>query len=405
MHNLERNESGRSRFLGFDASLAQSSALALGDKLSIPRFDGLLLITGGTGFIGGAVLDELCDTEVWPNVLIFVRALTLFEGRQRILQSIRRFRPEFPSDELLDTQIILGDLHGLAEVATDARLEKVAYVIHSAAVTSFSSAERIANTNVDASLAFVSMLVERSPLKRFVNVGTAWSVGFVSDAVVLEGEGARSDVHFVPYTKSKADFERLARHTFAKAPFVSVRPSIVVGHTRFGTEPSGSIYWVFRAAAILGAFTCRLEDRIDVVPVDWVARSLIQIATAEQLNFDSYHLSSGRERASCIGDLDKRIARVRGRNPWGREWREVGDTALLDIIRNNKALLGRVNPRLLHRALILYGRFAQANTFFDNTRTLLEGIAPPPPFHTYVERCATTAESSELGKQMADDFK
>ena len=43
-----------------------------------------LLVTGGTGFIGGAVLAELLATPLWAETLILVRANTLSEGKERI---------------------------------------------------------------------------------------------------------------------------------------------------------------------------------------------------------------------------------------------------------------------------------------------------------------------------------
>ena len=72
------------------------------------------------------------------------------------------------------------------------------------------------------------------------------------------------------------------------------RPSIVVGHTELGCKPSGSIFWVLRAVEALRFITWDLENRIDVVPVDWAASALRHLLFAPRLKHQRYHVS-GRE--------------------------------------------------------------------------------------------------------------
>lgn len=45
---------------------------------------GLLLVTGATGFLGGAVIAELVRQARWSSVLMLVRGATPAEGLQRI---------------------------------------------------------------------------------------------------------------------------------------------------------------------------------------------------------------------------------------------------------------------------------------------------------------------------------
>jgi nucleoside-diphosphate-sugar epimerase len=272
-------------------------------------------------------------------------------------------------------------------------------------VTAFSKHPRIKQINVDASLSFVETLTKRAKVRRFINVGTAWCVGMGCPQIVPETAEVQDGEHLVPYTDSKIEFERRVRAEYPEFPFVSARPSIVVGHTRFGTDPSGSIYWVFRSAQLLGKFTCALDDRIDVVPVDWVAKALIDLAVKDELAFDTYHLSAGTAYASTIEQLDVAIAKGLNVAPHGAGYRRVDDEDLVRAIYAVKGKLGDARPRLLAHALTLYGKFASSGVVFDNARTLAEGIAPPPPFYTYADRCAESAEKSSLAEQMFQDFK
>ena len=366
-----------------------------------------ILVTGGTGFIGGAVLAELIDGPLWPKTLIMVRAANAREARTRIVSSLLRFLPGRPVDDLVrDEQIIVLGLEDASKLADDPRIRDVSHVIHSAAVTAFSNHPRIRAINVDASMNFVNVLKKSAKIQRFVNVGTAWCVGMDVDKVVLENGEQGSATHIVPYTESKLEFERTVRRTHPDFPFVSARPSIVVGHTRYGTTPSGSIYWVFRSVHVLGQFSCDFDQRLDVVPVDWVARSLVSLMIKPELSYDTYHLSAGEQSFSTIAQLDIAIASGREVRPVGRDdYRAVSERQLTKTVYEKRKKLGDANPWLLSRALGLYAQFAESGVVFDNQRTMSEGIEQAPPFHTYAAVCARTSETASLAAQMADDFK
>ena len=368
---------------------------------------GTLLVTGGTGFIGGAVLAELLVSPLWAKTLILARGNECATARERIVQSLQRFYPGLPVAQLVgEHQIVTGGLDDPAFLATEARVRRVTHVIHAAAVTSFSASPKIRAINVDASLEFVRVLGQRAALKRFLNVGTAWCVGMRGAGVVVEDANPLTSRHVVPYTASKIEFEQEVRARYPELAFVTARPSIVVGHTRLGTAPSASIYWVFRSGQLLGRFTASYDDFVDVVPVDWVAAALLKLVSKKTLAHDAYHLSAGRSGASTLGQLDFAIAKGRKSEPNGRAgYRQVDNAALSSAVYNQRQRLGDVKPKLLARALCLYGEFARSGTVFDNTRALEEGISPPPPFFSYAHTCAETAERSSISTQMADDFK
>lgn len=366
-----------------------------------------LLVTGGTGFIGGAILAELLATPLWTKTLIMVRAQSPEEGKRRIAESMQRFFPDVSVAGLINMdQIIVGGLEDAGALVEDRRTPRITHVIHCAAVTSFSNNPKIRAVNVDASLKFLRYLSEAAGLRRFTNVGTAWCVGMRTSEVVPESAQVSEGEHVVPYTQSKLEFERKARFEFPGLSFVSARPSIVVGHTKLGTKPSGSIYWVFRSTFLLGQFTCPYSEKLDVVPVDWVANAVLRLATMPKPKFDHYHLSTGADAASTIAQIDAAIASGINETPHGSGgYRHVTADDLAKAVRKNRERLGEANPWLLSHALNIYGKFAQSGTVFDNRNTLTEGIPPPPPFFSYAGLCAATAQSTSIAAQMEDDFK
>ena len=396
----------RARSLGKTTSIVSSLDASLMRRTRTTSVE-KILVTGGTGFIGGAVLCELINTEYWPQTLIMVRGANHAEARERIVRSLKRFLPDAPVESMIaDSQIIVAGLEDAKSLVDEPRIRDVSHVIHSAAVTAFSNHPRIRAINVDASLEFVRVLKSCARVQRFINVGTAWCVGMDVEKLVAEDGDQGSAKHVVPYTESKLEFERTVRRLHPDFPFVSARPSIVVGHTKYGTQPSGSIYWVFRSVHVLGKFSCSFDERMDVVPVDWVAQALMRLAFKEELSFDTYHLSAGESSYSTIAQLDDAIAEGRNVPPTTRaRYMSVDDRQLTKAVYEKRSMLGDANPWLLSRALGLYARFAESGVLFDNRRTLWEGIVSPPPFHTYAAMCARTSENTSLSAQMEDDFK
>jgi len=50
-----------------------------------------LLLTGATGFLGGAIMARLIEGDQWDNTLFLVRAATPEEGLARLTAVLRRF--------------------------------------------------------------------------------------------------------------------------------------------------------------------------------------------------------------------------------------------------------------------------------------------------------------------------
>jgi nucleoside-diphosphate-sugar epimerase len=366
-----------------------------------------LLLTGGTGFLGGAIAAELIATPVWERTLLLVRAPSQSAGRERVVAALAKF--ELPADLLAkvrDEQIVLGDFKQADAIFEDPRLAGVTHVINSAAIATFSNHPALWPINVDGTFAFARRLNEVAKLQRFLHIGTAMCMGAdVPNPVPEDYVPETPPHHLVPYTETKLEIERKIRAELPTLPFVVVRPTIIVGHSTLGTRPSGSIYWVFRTAQLLGKFTCALSDQVDVVPVDWAAQAIVHIALKPQLAHTLYHASAGPQHASTFGELDIAMAKGRGVPPLGASYEQVTYEDLAAMRDQYKERLGPCNPRIMQRAIKLYGVFAALNITFRNERLLAEGFGLPPPFAAYAEICAATSEGSLIADQMIADFK
>ena len=365
-----------------------------------------MLVTGATGFLGGAVAARLLESSGWKHCLFLVRGNSVEIARGRLIHNLRGFGVAEPLlQQLGSEQILLGDLNDTEEWCNDARLSSVTRVIHCAAMASFGRSEGIWATNVEGTIALVRALNGHAQLKRFVYVGTAMVCGADASTPVAEEyvpEGVPVDL--VEYTISKREAEAALRREFPQLPLVVARPSIVVGHTHLGCTPSGSIFWVFRLALGLGVFPCEFDTRIDVVPVDYVADALLMLARKPSLAHDQYHIASGEAAACSFREIDAAMASALGR-PRRTDYQMLpyDDIALLQRDFENR--IGPCNRRVMLRAIKTYGAFSALGLLFDNRRLLAEGMSPPPRFDSYAGVCAITSAGRTIAEQMLADFK
>lgn len=365
-----------------------------------------LLVTGSTGFLGGAVIAELVGQSRWNKVLLLVRAPDATTGCKRVVESLRKFSvPQELCDRVHANQIICGDLCSVPEFSDDERLAHVTEVINCAALAGFGKPKTLWPTNVDGTLAFARLLHDVAPLRRFLHVGTAMACGFPAPQVVSEEfQPAIDATHLVTYTESKIECERRLRSDLPGLPLVVARASIIVGDARFGCQPSPSIFWVFSMARALGEFTCELTDHVDVVPADYCARALLHLLDKSDLYHDLYHVSAGPEYSASFGEIDAAIAAGLGEAPT-RDYRQVDYETIADRHGEFQALFGPCIVSVMLRAIELYGQYAALDMSFDNRRLLDEGMAPPPRFTDYAGLCARTALGSSIAEQMQYDFK
>lgn len=366
-----------------------------------------ILVTGATGFLGGAVVAELMRLGHGENLLLLVRAGTAGEALERVRAQLARLEiPAAASAALGAEHILIGDLSAVADFKDDARLDSVTQVINCAAIASFSNHPQIWPVNVDGTFAFAERMARAPALRRFLHVGTAMACGVGTDSPVRESwELADTESHLVPYTASKAEIERRIRRELPQLPLVVARPSIVVGHRRLGCKPSGSIFWVFRMGHLLERFTCELEEKIDVIPVDYCAEALVALALKPALKHDLYHVSAGTSASCSFADIDAAVAQGLDCRPVGDRYRKVTRAALGQLAGLFQERIGPCNRRLVLRALRLYAGFAELSYVFDNSRLQAEGIAAPPPFSGYAALCASTSKHTPVQEQMHWDFK
>lgn len=366
-----------------------------------------ILITGATGFLGGATAAELIRDGLGPKLQLLARADTPEAGLARVKDSLHRFElTEGQLDALVPGQVIPGDFSDVGAFANHPLLDETTHVVNCAAVASFSDHPDIWPVNVTGTFEFAKRMSRAPRLQRFLHVGTAMACGPKKTSPIQESWTLPAlEEHLVRYTASKAEIERMMHEQLPALPLVVARPSIVVGHTRLGCAPSSSIFWVFRMVHDLGCFLFSVDDQIDVIPVDYCATALKFLLLREHLAHDLYHVSAGSRSGESFRQIDQELARARGIAPVGDSYRQITEAEIPSLLPRFQEKLGIRNRRLLSLATKLYGNFSSLSYIFDNTRLIEEGMPPPPRFTSYIAECVRSTEGKSLLEQMYDDFK
>lgn len=361
------------------------------------------LVTGATGFVGGAVAAQLLQRPEAGRVLLLIRAATPAAALERAKRSLARFGDPVSERAWQRCEVVAGDLTEPATLA-DPRLDRVTHVLHAAGDTSLRSVRRVRQTNVAGTLALARRLARAPRLVRFLHVGTAYICGAQPPSLVHEEDyPAPSARHLVEYTRSKAECERLLESGVPELPLVIARPSVVVGHTRLGCGPSASIFWYYRTVDLLRRVPAPLDARKDIVPVDYVAEALLFLLFREPLRWRRYHVSAGESASVTWREMAAVFARHHGERPECPY--EMADFPRLVRERSRlRQLLGPGDEDLLLHALEPFFLLSASGAgVFDNRRLLAEGMRPPPRFTEYLPACITQTADRGVYEQLLHD--
>ena len=346
-----------------------------------------IFLTGSTGYIGAHVAANLLDSH-GAALNLLVRAKDAEAAAFRLWNGLQ-LHMDFPRFyEHLQTRIRIfpGDLtapqFGLNRDDYDRLIHTTDSVVHCAASLNRRSEKSCLNVNLRGTLEVVQ-LARRSHyyhgLRRFSNVSTVAVAGTRSNEVVTEDRSIdwnRSD--YDPYARTKKFCEHMVRELLPDVPVTIFRPSIVLGDSRYPETTQFDMVKAFVFLANLKALPFRPDDKIDIVNVDFVADAVATLHQKAEPQYDTYHLSSGRDSQTFREVTAALASAQQKRRPIFLPVFEKPFSSVVNTLANRSGSLA-------HGASLMkvFMPYLLWNTVFDNTRVTSELGRKPVPFSLY----------------------
>ncbi len=347
-----------------------------------------ILITGSTGYLGAHVAAGLLEGHT-AHLNLLVRGKDRRAAESRLWQALQLHLDFNRFQQWLETHInvFLGDItlpqFGLAAADFERLVQSTNSVIHCAASLNRRSEKSCLNVNLRGTLEvlqFARKVMADHGLRRFSHVSTVAVAGHRSHEVVTENNSIdwdRSD--YDPYARTKKFSEHLIRELLPDVPILIFRPSIILGDSRHAETTQFDMVQAFVFLAGLPCLPLYPAGRMDIVPVDYVADSIVSLHQKDKPLYDTYHLSSG-ERSQTCREITDALSRARGRRG---PFYFPSISSLFAVAVN--WVSNRRGTAIGHTASLLkvFLPYLLWDTVFDNKRVVQETGKSPARFSDY----------------------
>jgi thioester reductase-like protein len=347
-----------------------------------------IFVTGSTGYLGSYLAAGFLR-EHHDMLNLLVRAKSEQEARERLWKSLQ-LHFEFPEfSEYLNTRvrIFLGDLtkerFGLPDDSYHNLVDSTESIVHCAASLNRKSERQCLNVNLRGALEVIQLArraQNRNGLRRYSHVSTVAVAGRRQDEMVTEDasiDWTRSD--YDPYARTKKFGEHMVHQLLPDVPVTIFRPAIVLGDSRWPQTTQFDMVQAFDVLAKLAVLPLRPDDRIDIVPANYVGKAIVTIHQKEAPAHTIYHLSSG-VGSQTFRELTDALAAAGGTGrPSYWPWLGGPFSGMVNWLARRGGATG-YGASLLK----VFWPYLNWNTVFDNSRVVAElGGEAPAKFSTY----------------------
>ncbi len=261
--------------------------------------EGAIFLTGATGLLGTEVAARLLRTTD-RRLYVLVRAASAAEAASRL-------RALWWSDGVLAQAVghrvipVVGDVTEPITMPVDHTT--ITHVIHCAAETGLQqSRATLWRINVEGTRQVIRLAASLPRLQRLTYVSTAYVAGTQSGRIMEEAPvGTR---FYSLYEQSKAEAETIVRTS--ALPYTICRPGMIVGNSLTGrTRNFNTVYYVLKLMlqGKLRLLPVSSRQRVNVIPVDEVARQVAFLTLNASAEGRTFHLTAPADSLPQVGEL------------------------------------------------------------------------------------------------------
>lgn len=272
----------------------------------------MIFLTGGTGFLGSALIDKFFELAPGSQLAVLVRANSDEEAKAKLKNACIRTLKKYGED-YFDSHInvLKGDISqnhlGLSAYDQDFIINNVESVYNNAANTnlgaSFEELEKINITGTENVLC-LSKKIKHSKLK-FYHISTAFVAGD-QEGVKLPSELDLNIRFRNAYEQTKAIAENKVSTYKDVFQTITYRPSIIVGDSKTGVTSAFNVIYIpakIIISGLLKVIPAIPHAPFDVVPVDYVAESIVKSHNLVIPSGSTFYISSGLGRESSPKEI------------------------------------------------------------------------------------------------------
>jgi thioester reductase-like protein len=271
-----------------------------------------ILLTGGTGNLGGRILIELLKKDV--NIILLVRESDIKKSEEVISKVLEFWIGKSFEDVKEKIEIISGDITqknlGITNSKQMSLLKKVTHVIHCAGILRLDlSIEEARKIIFAGTKEVVDSVMDNTNFKKFNYISTMEITGNLQGTVKEEFLD-EYDINFLnTYEQAKFETEAYLKdlNESKHVPISIFRPSLVVGDSKTGKimNPQ-SFYHIIEDLFITpkGKVLPGTDNfRIDTISLDVIGEVLASIYDNKESNGKIYHLTSGVDGYLNLSDF------------------------------------------------------------------------------------------------------
>ncbi|MCL5257570.1 MAG: AMP-binding protein [Chloroflexi bacterium] len=270
-----------------------------------------VLLTGATGFLGTEVARRVLANDDC-NLVVLVRAADVPEAERRLSRAWWK-RPEMMESIGGRVRVVCGDVAepklGLDDSTYSDLAHTITHIIHCAAELRLDGPlDELRRVNVGGTANVLELARAAHGdhgLSRFAHVSTAYVAGRRTGEVPEEALSAEWGFKS-SYEASKYEGESLVQAAKAEMPVSVFRPGMVVGDSQTGEiKTFNTIYYPLRLylTGHLRILPCSSSNRVNIVPVDYVAGAIARLTFVPEAAGRNFHLTASAASLPKAGEF------------------------------------------------------------------------------------------------------
>jgi thioester reductase-like protein len=255
-----------------------------------------IFITGGTGFLGAFLIEELLQ-QTQATIYCLVRAANVEEGKNKLIKNLRQYALW---DDSFNFRIIpvVGDLSepllGIGAEQFQMLATNIDTIYHSAALLNYVypySALKAANVLGTQEILKLACQIKVKPVHYVSSVAVFESNAYAGKVVKEDDEFEHWEGIHLGYSQTKWVAEKLVKIAGDRGlPITIHRPPLIAGHSQTGVSNTHDFICLMAKGCLqMGSFP-EVDYMLDMSPVDYVSKAIVHLSRQKESIGKAFHL-------------------------------------------------------------------------------------------------------------------